>query len=285
MVLTKKEIVERIYNRSLYEYPFINPVDKNNIQSASYDLTLGEEYYICSKNSVPLIKHLEENESLKVPPRATFFVISKEKLYIPYDLCASVSLAFGLIRKGIIFAVQPPIDPGYHGAIAALLHNMSDEEIVLEQGRHILNVVYYQLASQVSAADAYQGDYNDITLQSFCTEAVSQSAIVTLTNEAKDACDKALAASEKAETASSEAKNASHKTLSTIITIITVMLAVLTVLMTAATIFLALKAFQPAENTQQSEQWEEALYDSSDESGCLLDSYEMVWRLFDMETI
>lgn len=287
MVLTKKEILERIYNKSLYEYPFVDAPDLNNIQSASYDLTLGKEYYICSEKGVPSINHLGADEDLKVPPRATFFVISKEKLYIPYDLCASVSLAFGLIRKGIIFAVQPPIDPGYHGAIAALLHNMSDEEIVLEQGRHILNVVYYQLASQVSVADAYKGSYNDITLQKFCTEAVSQSAIVTLTNEAKDARDKALEASKKAEIASSEAKDASHKTLSTIITIITVMLAVLTILLTVATVFLALKAFQPSENTQAapSEQREEALSDRIDESGCLTDSCELAWQLFDMETI
>ncbi len=278
MVLTRKEMMERIYNKSLYEYPFVDPVDINNVQSASYDLTLGEEYYICSEKGKPDIKHLRKNESLKVPPRATFFVISKEKLYIPHDLCASVSLAFGLIRKGIIFAVQPPIDPGYHGAIAALLHNMSDEEIVLEQGRHILNVVYYQLASQVAVA--YKGIYNDITLQKFCTEAVSQSAIATLTNEAKDARDKAL-------TASSEAKNASYKTLSTIITIITIMLAVLTILMTAVTVFLSLKALQPAENTRSvpSEQQEEALYDSLNGNDCLKDSCELAWQLFGMETI
>ena len=42
----------------------------------------------------------------------------------PRDICANVSLAFGLIKKGIVFAVQPPIDPGYHGAIVALMHNM-----------------------------------------------------------------------------------------------------------------------------------------------------------------
>nr|WP_297864659.1 hypothetical protein [uncultured Acetatifactor sp.] len=285
MVLTKKEILERIDNSAKHKYPFIDPVDISNIQSASYDLTLGEEYYICAEKDIPDIKHLGANESLRVPPRATFFVISKEKLCIPNDLCASVSLAFGLIKKGIIFAVQPPIDPGYHGAIVALLHNMSDEEIVLEQGRHILNVVYYQLASQVSAADAYKGNYNDITLKKFCTEAVKHSAIVTLTNEAKDACDKALTASGKAETASTEAKNASHKTLSTIITIITVMLAVLTILMTAATVFLAVKAFQPSEDIQSTQvgQREEAVCDKLDERDSLLDSYNLARQLFDME--
>lgn len=176
-------------------------------------------------------------------------MISKEKLCIPLDLCATVSLAFGLIKKGVILAVQPPIDPGYHGAIVALLHNMSDEEIVLEQGRHILNVVYDQLASSIPAGEGYKGEYDDISLKKFCTEAVRHSAIVHLTDEAKEACGKARDASEKAEKASAEAKNASHKTLSIIITIITVMLAVLTVLMTAATIFLALRAFEPTAGT------------------------------------
>ena len=128
MVLSKKEIIDRINKSEQHTYKFIDPYNIQNVKSASYDLTLGNEYYICSEREKPDIKKLGVNESVTVPPRATFFVISKEKLHIPLDICASVSLAFGLIRKGIIFAVQPPIDPGYHGAIVALLHNMSDEE-------------------------------------------------------------------------------------------------------------------------------------------------------------
>ena len=268
MVLTKKEIIDRINISARHTYKFIDPVDTDNIQSASYDLTLGDEYYICSDKDAPDIKRLGPNEKITVPPRATFFVISKEKLCIPLDICGSVSLAFGLIKKGIIFAVQPPIDPGYHGAIVALLHNMSDEELILEHGRHILNVVYYKLESAVSAEDAYKGAYDDITLKKFCTESVKHSAIVQLTGEAKAACKEATDASHKAEKASSEAKDASHKTLSTIITIITVMLAVLTILMTAATIFLSLQAFKLSASTPASQvvqdyaYMQESLYDT-----------------------
>lgn len=250
MVLSKKEIIERINQSEQHTHKFIDPYVPQNIKSASYDLTLGDEYYICSEKEKPDIKKLSTNESITVPPRATFFVISKEKLSIPLDICASVSLAFGLIRKGVIFAVQPPIDPGYHGAIVALLHNMSDEEITLRYGMHILNVVYYQLTSQVSAEDAYHGEYDDITLEKFCTQAVTHSAIVNLAKEAKDACNKAEQASNEAKNASNEAKQASHKSLSTIITIITVLLAVMTILMTAATVFLSIKAFQSTTNEQ-----------------------------------
>lgn len=96
MVLTKKEIIDRINISARHTYKFIDPVDTDNIQSASYDLTLGDEYYICSDKDAPDIKRLGPNEKITVPPRATFFVISKEKLCIPLDICASVSLAFGL---------------------------------------------------------------------------------------------------------------------------------------------------------------------------------------------
>lgn len=253
MVLTRKEILERINISQNHQYKFIDPVILDNIQSASYDLTLGNEYYICSEKEIPDIKRLSEGEELVVPPRATFFVISKEKLCIPLDICASVSLAFGLIKKGIIFAVQPPIDPGYHGAIVALLHNMSDEEIKLESGKHILNVVYHHLENSVPVEESYRGEYNDITLKKFCTTAVTHSAIVNLTNEAKDACSKAKNASEEAAKASSKAKDASHRTLSIIITIITVMLAILTILMTATTVFLSFQALNSSINNQVSQ--------------------------------
>lgn len=268
MVLTKKEILERIAISDKHTYKFIDPVNISNIKSASYDLTLGDEYYICSDTEAPDIKRLAPGEDLIVPPRATFFVISREKLCIPRDICANVSLAFGLIKKGIVFAVQPPIDPGYHGAIIALMHNMSDERIILNYGRHILNVVYHKLISEVPVEDSYKGDYDDITLGKFCTTAVKHSAIVNLTDEAKKACSQAKDASEKAADASEKAKDASHKTLSTIITIITVMLAVLTILMTAATIFLSLQAFKLSASTPASQvvqdytYMQESLYDT-----------------------
>lgn len=43
MVLTKKEIIDRINISARHTYKFIDPVDTDNIQSASYDLTLGDE--------------------------------------------------------------------------------------------------------------------------------------------------------------------------------------------------------------------------------------------------
>ncbi len=245
MVLTKREINARMNETQKHTYKFIDPFIRENLQAASYDLTLGNEYYVCSEKEEPDIKKLGENEEACIPPRATFFVISKEKLCMPLDVCGSVSLAFGLIRKGLLLAVQPPIDPGYHGAIVALLHNMSDEEIKLKQGMHILNIVYHRLESSVGVEDSYGGDYNDITLEKFCIRSVKHSAIINLAEEAKKARDKAENASKKAEQASNEAKQASHQTLSTIITIITILLAVITILLTAATVFLSVKTLQP----------------------------------------
>lgn len=39
MVLTRKEILERINISEQHKYKFIDPVNADNIQSASYDLT------------------------------------------------------------------------------------------------------------------------------------------------------------------------------------------------------------------------------------------------------
>jgi len=260
MVLTNTEILKRIDNSEHHEHKFIDPVIIDNVKSASYDLTLGDEYYICSESSKPDIKRIREDDSITVPPRATFFVISKEKLCIPLDLCASVSLAFGLIKRGVLLAEQPPIDPGYHGAIIALLHNMSDEAIVLQKGMHILNIVYYKLTNQVSNKDGYKGKYADITLEKFCTEAVTHSAIVNLAKEAKEARDKAETASKEAKDASEEAKKSSHKALTTIITIITVLLAIITVFLTVTTILISIRAVQstPVQQINSTYQAEEA---------------------------
>ena len=209
MILSDKDI-RKYYQNS--DNTLIDPFNSADLKSASYDLTAGNKYYSYSgrsrkkrflgksrggsqKSKDENMIELKQGDKIKIAPRGSAIVISQEKLIMPEDLCATVSLALSLVKKGLIMAVQPPIDPGYEGKIIALLHNMSDENIEIDFGKHILTLIFYKLSSNPEST--YEGRYRDITLEQFCDDSLKQAALVNLTEEAKRACADAQDAAKK----------------------------------------------------------------------------------------
>ena len=168
MVLSKKDIRSRCELFNL-----ITPWQEKCIQTCSYDMTFsGEYYYYNPKDGNRVnVRMLQPYEKLMIPAEAICYVLTEESVTMPNDLTASISLAFGLIKKGVMLANQPPYDPGYSGKTVALIHNLSDEPIEIEKGQHILNMVFEKLSSPVDDADLYKGKYQNLnTLKSYCTQ-------------------------------------------------------------------------------------------------------------------
>lgn len=171
MVLSKYDIISAC--NSFSGKPLINPCIHDNIQACSYDLTFSGEYYFYQpedKDKV-LVKNLTKNQKLRIPADAICYVLTTEEVNMPNNLTASISLSFGLIKKGVMLSVQPPYDPGYSGKTVALLHNLSDKAVEITVGDHILNMVFEKLNSAVGEADLYRGKYQGLSsLSSYCTE-------------------------------------------------------------------------------------------------------------------
>lgn len=99
---------------------------------------------------------------------------------IIYSLNASISLSFGLIKKGVMLAAQPPYDPGYEGKTVALSHNLSDEEVEIEKGDHILIIVFSELTMSVEQENLYHGSYQGLnSLSEYCKQ-VKKGAVFAL---------------------------------------------------------------------------------------------------------
>lgn len=155
-----------------------------NIQACSYDLRMGNQYYYYKKGDHGVkIRTLQEGELLKIPPNAICYVITEESVHMPKDLTASISLSFGLIKRGVMLAAQPPYDPGYEGKTVALLHNLSNAPVKIERGQHILNMVFTKLSIPVKSEQMYEGDYQKLQdLKSYCKE-VTKGAVFELNQE------------------------------------------------------------------------------------------------------
>lgn len=98
MTLSKEDIKKYCTDQSL-----VCPYDEKNVQTCSYDLTFGGEYYFYREkdgNRVNIVR-LRQGEKLYIPADAICYILTEETVQIPNNLTASISLSFGLIKKGL----------------------------------------------------------------------------------------------------------------------------------------------------------------------------------------
>lgn len=214
MTLSKNDIEKRGEHEGL-----ISPYCRSQTQACSYDMTFSGEYYYYdeSDGNQVQIRRLGNSEKLYIPADAICYVLTEESVNMPDDLTASISLAFGLIKKGVMLAAQPPYDPGYRGKTVALLHNLSNDEVEISKGEHILNIVFNRLNEPIHADQRYSGKYQDLnSLENYCTQ-VRKGAVFVLKQELE------------------QQKKKFDNFLPNILTIITIVVAVLTILCTILT--------------------------------------------------
>lgn len=165
-VLSKESIRERCQEKP----PLIEKCDDNNLQPSSYDISIGNQFYLFDEEKKKKVKEmihsLEEKEIIMIPPNELCYILSKEKLNMPVDLVAHVSLKTDLIKKGIILAAQPPVDPLYRGKIYAMLYNLSNKEVCISKKETILTLEFMKLDSSYKPDPAQSShpmqDFDDL---------------------------------------------------------------------------------------------------------------------------
>ncbi|MDP9080039.1 MAG: hypothetical protein M3O71_21645 [Bacteroidota bacterium] len=126
--------------------------DEKNIASASYDLSLGDEYYYKGK-----IKTLSnKNPFIMIEPYDYAIVTSAEYASLPNDIAGKFDLKISLFCQGIILSNGPQVDPGFQGKLFCLLFNTSNSAVVIKRNEHYATLEFNKL---VEATDGYIGKY------------------------------------------------------------------------------------------------------------------------------
>ncbi|GAB3035354.1 dCTP deaminase [Bowmanella dokdonensis] len=125
----------------------ISPFKNELLRASSYDLTVGEEYYIGKEGVFSSIEteRIRRNQSFKIPPHAVCFILTEETINLPKDITAKVSLRMTHIYAGIILTSQPPFDPGYKGKVILMLYNLSSKSICMKRGERIATIEFSRL--------------------------------------------------------------------------------------------------------------------------------------------
>lgn len=155
MVLSDGDIVEELMSGSLT----IEPFDVTNVEPASVDLTLGEDFKIAlPAKSEPIDLHKPYNEniawqaetgSVTIRPEQFVLATTAERVEIPDTLVATVLGRSSLGRLGIsVHQTAGYIDPGFDGQITLELSNHGPVPVTLHAGDRICQIVFKELSSE-----------------------------------------------------------------------------------------------------------------------------------------
>jgi len=128
--------------------------DINKVKGASYDLSLGDQYWQDGKK-----KTLDNsNPFITLKPGDYVLVSSKEITQFPKDIAGRFDLTVSLFCQGLILSNGPQVDPGFEGRLFCLLFNTSSDSMTLKQGQHYATLEFIKLLEPtIPYSNKYQG--------------------------------------------------------------------------------------------------------------------------------
>jgi len=152
----------------------------DNIEGASYDLRVGEEYFHKGE-----IKQLTEKEPFIILEPGDYALVSSEEIAkLPKDIAGRFDVSVSLFCKGVILSNGPQIDPGFRGRLYCLLFNTSNKEMQLKLGDHFATIEFIKLVDHTLP---YSGKYqNKLRMKDYLPDVVKSSAINQLMQDVEE---------------------------------------------------------------------------------------------------
>ncbi|WP_336021759.1 dCTP deaminase [Halobellus salinisoli] len=158
MILSDDDILARLESGDLVVEP-IDDLDMQ-VQPASLDLRLGEEFLEFQRTNISCIHpnresevdeyvtetHVPEGEEFILHPGDFVLGTTKERVEIPDDLLATVEGRSSLGRLAVVIhATAGIVDPGYKGQITLELSNLGTAPVALTPGMRVSQLVFTEL--------------------------------------------------------------------------------------------------------------------------------------------
>lgn len=165
-VLSKKEIVERLFHKDPSQRLCISPIinQKNQINNGSVDVRLGTEFIISKRTRYPVLDPKEEDTESRIEeyqdkeyvrlgkklilhPHQFVLGSTLEYLRFPNDLLGYVIGRSSWGRLGLVIATATLVNPGFVGVITLELVNIGDTPITLYPGIRIAQLAIHKLTT------------------------------------------------------------------------------------------------------------------------------------------
>lgn len=123
----------------------IVPFNPENVNPASYDITLGCEVIVYEDRREAKYYDLSQ-VSVELRPWARALVVTNEHLTTPDHVAMTVRLKSSLARQGIVAPMGLFVDPGYRGTLTFMLVNMGDSPYALSLGRRVGQLIFFGMS-------------------------------------------------------------------------------------------------------------------------------------------
>jgi dCTP deaminase len=160
MILSDGDILRRLEAGDLV----IDPIDDIDmqVQPASVDLRLGEEFLEFQRTNIPCIHPnreeevgdyvqetiVNEGDEFILHPGDFVLGTTKERVDIPADLIAHVQGRSSLGRLAVVVhATAGIVDPGYRGQITLELSNLGTAPVALSPGMRVSQLIFTELSA------------------------------------------------------------------------------------------------------------------------------------------
>ena len=107
----------------LRERNLVMPYKEVRIQSGSYELALGDEYFSTGSKK-NLVKYLsDKNKHLVIKPGQFALLLTEETIEIPSDKIAFISIKASIKFSGLVNISGFHVDPGFKGHLKFSVYN------------------------------------------------------------------------------------------------------------------------------------------------------------------
>lgn len=145
--------------------PLISDFEENRVKEASYTLTVGNEAFITAspKTKLDKVKKLDISKGIcYIPPGQFAYLITHEKINIPTDCLAFISMKFSTKASGLVNVSGFHVDPGYSGKLIFAVYNAGVKRIPIRMGMDIFLIWFSSLDNEDSKPKNSKKGFDEI---------------------------------------------------------------------------------------------------------------------------
>lgn len=142
-----------------HDYVVINPFQEDRVKNGSYELSLGKEVYLTDSQTGKIeILNEDANRCIDINPGQFALLLTKEKINIPKNKIAFISVKAGEKLKGLINVSGFHVDPGFNDHLLFSVYNAGPSTIVLNFDEPYFPIWFAELKTELKNEEAYNNN-------------------------------------------------------------------------------------------------------------------------------
>ncbi len=137
----------------------VDGFDSEQVEANAYNLRMGDHYFVTGNGDDQKKTFLKSRESFNIPPGQFVYLISKEKLYIPKNAMAFISIKTGVKFRGLVNVSGFHVDPGYNGKLIFAAYNASPSPIHITEGENLYKIWFADLVQGSEQTPNFESEH------------------------------------------------------------------------------------------------------------------------------